>query len=683
MKKSILWPMLSIVTFIALSLACGGTPTPEPTLSPDRIVASAEPYTVFIEARFPGDREGSGTGIIFHEDGWIVTNAHVVESASAIRVRAPDRGELAAQLFGVSPCDDLAVIKVPGAGFKKAVFGDSNNLNPGEDVIAIGYPLGRPDISVTRGVVSRLHETLDQLQDLIQTDASVNPGNSGGPLLNMKGEVVGIITIKVQYDRAGNPIEGTAFAISSNIANDLVPELTQPPYRHWLGLNTIPLQDINREAGLEGLLIIGVSDNSPAERAGLQPLDVILTMQGMSINSMSDLCDVIRRVGPGDTLSYEILRDGQIISTEDQEVASEATPTPPSTLTPTPSPTPQGMKTYTNRMLGFSLQYPEDWTIEEKEDEVDVSCSTPPISFSVLVDKRERPGTPQEVVDEWITVLKSKYPDLELADTRELTVDGVEAVAQGAGLVTESGTKVAIAIVGVVKGDLEYSIITMGELADVDEMTETLTAMHNSFRFLEEEAALAVTPTPGLTLLFEDDFSDPTCRWDEISDADIEMGCQQSQYRFRVNKAGVTYISLPTRHTSSADFLLRAQVKQAEGPDRSLHGVVFRHQDSKHYYLFAIRGDGYYAILKNENGFEYLVNWTPSDTINQAPDRNSLAVGAVGSRFLVSINGQTVDEFVDDSFQIGGFGLAVGTFPDEPDAPLIYFDDVEFWEYGP
>jgi S1-C subfamily serine protease len=477
------------------------------SLTPGDVVKSAKPYTVFIKTRFD-DREGGGTGIIYDDSGLVITNAHVVEGAAIIQVNVPDRGILSAQLIGLSPCDDLAVIKVPGSGFPVASLGDSNNLEEGEDVIVLGYPLGDPQPSVTRGIVSKLHVTVDQLQDLVQTDASVTPGNSGGPLLNMRGDVVGIVAVKATYDDDRNPIAGIAYAISSNLVNEITSDLARGKNRDWIGLNVIPLREI--EPDFRGLWVIAVSDNSPAERANLRLLDVVLTMNGVPMNSIADLCNVIRA----------------------------------------------GSREFSYEVLGFDGEYR----------------------------------------------------------------DGV---------------------------------ITMGE-------------------------GRAVTPTPPEPgIAFEDEFSDRTCRWVESLDPDVERECAQNRYRFQVNRVGFVYVALPTNPESYADLALQADVEQTGGSDYSFHGVVFRFRDTRHYYLFAIRGDGHYAVMKNDDSdLEYLVDWKPSQYINLGRGENTLTVLAVGSLIRVLINGEIVDTVYDDSFSSGSIGLAVGTFPDERYAPLVYFDNV-------
>jgi len=708
MKGSTLRSVFPIIATIVLSIACGVEPTVIPTatlISPEQVVASARPYTVFITTRFPGDSEGSGTGIMFREDGWIVTNAHVVEGAAVIKVRVPDRGDLTAQLIGASPCDDLAVIKVPGSGFAKAQFGDSNDLQLGEDVIVTGYPLGQPDLSATRGIVSKLHVTLDQLQDLVQTDASVNPGNSGGPMLNRKGEVVGIITLKVKYDQAGNPIEGTAFAISSNLANERVPELAAGNNRDWVGLNAIPLKDIDPE--LRGLMIIGVSNNSPAERAGLQPLDVLLTMGGLRMDSKADLCDVVRALGSGGTLSYEIVRDGQIISSE----ASPASASQPRTA-PTTGLTAVFEDDFSDPTSGWSehLSNASEKGYENGKYSILIkgtglmSWSTPGLSFGDFVLEVE--ATQVEGPDDNQYGVLYRYVDTDNFYLFTVSGDGYYAVAKYQDDEPEmllEWTSSPIINLGqrtnnlaVVAAGSHFGFYINGEhVADVTDQSfpeGDIGVMAGSFdepgvliHFdnitvrAEQGQVPVATQTPGLTAVFEDDFSDVTCQWYEISDANVEMACQQNRYRFKISGTGVTYVSLPTRPEPYADFLLQVQIEQVEGSDRSLHGVAFRYQDSKHYYLFATRDDGHYAILKNEDGFEYLVDWTPSEHINPGSEGNLLAVFVEGPLLSVFINGESVDVVHDDSYPTGGIGLAVGTFPDESGAPVIYFDNVEVW----
>lgn len=705
MKKSIPRSMLPIIIVIALGLACVGTatptsaPTPEP-LSLEEIVAIAEPHTVFIESQFPRDREGSGTGIIFNEDGWIVTNAHVVEGASSIKVHVPDRaGTLSAQLFGVSPCDDLAVIKVTGTGFPKAQFGDSNDLELGREVVVVGYPLGDPSLSVTSGVVSRLHVTREEQEDLIQTNAAVNPGNSGGPLLNMEGEVVGIISFK----RTGTAIEGTAFAISSNLANEVVPILTQGKNVNWLGLDAIPLSEIDSSL-TEGLWIVDVATNSPADKADLKAGDILVTLAGQDMNSMADLCGVLRNIRDTDELTYGVIPLEEIVGSEPTAIPTEtpgyiivleddfSDPTSGWSEGVTDLSTKgyesgkfsilikdSGVSSWSTR--GLSI---DDFVLEVEATQIE----GPNINaYGVHFRHIDRDNFYRFAIssDGYYAVMREKDGEFEyLVEwtpsphiNRDQRTNHLLVVAEGFQFSFFVNNKHLTDVTDQSFSEGDISLMAAsGDEAGVHIHFDNLKVWMEEGKALAATPTLpAATPTPGLTLAFEDDFSGPTCRWDERSDADVEMGCQQNRYRFRVNKAGSMYVSLPTRLESFTDFLIQVQVEQAEGPN-SLHGIVFRYQDPRHYYLFAIQGNGYYAILKNEDGFERLVDWTPSDIINRTPGRNSLAVGTVGSGIAVFINDEPVDEVRDDTFPTGGIGLAVGAFEDESGAPLIYFDNV-------
>ena len=286
------------------------------------LVEMVRPSTVLIYAEFGGDEAGTGTGIIYNADGHTITNAHVVEGAEIVKVQVPDTNRwLSAKIVGLSPCDDLAVIDIAGSGFTPAVLGESDDLKLGEELIALGYPLAADlgtDLTVTRGIVSKLHAQVDQLEDLIQTDASINPGNSGGPLVNMRGEVVGINTVKVEYSASGRPIQGLNFAIGTSFAKEIVAQLQWGENLHWVGLNTIPNSaEIADHFGLttsEGLLVYAAATGSPADSGDLQPGDVLISMEGVAVNSKADLCSVLKSHHPDDLLKVEILRGDSLLT---------------------------------------------------------------------------------------------------------------------------------------------------------------------------------------------------------------------------------------------------------------------------------------------------------------------------------------------------------------------------------
>ncbi len=321
---------------LAICLAgCGRGPKASPTpaaetpatsvpaeLEVSDLVEMLRPSTVLIYADFGGDEAGTGTGIIYNADGHTITNAHVVEGAAIVKVQVPDTNRwLSAKIVGLSPCDDLAVIDIAGSGFTPAVLGESDDLRLGEELIALGYPLAADlgtDLTVTRGIVSKLHAQLDQLEDLIQTDASINPGNSGGPLVNMRGEVVGINTVKVEYSASGRPIQGLNFAIGTSFAKEIVAQLQWGENLHWVGLNTIPNSaEIADHFGLttsDGLLVYAAATGSPADRGDLQPGDVLISMEGVAVNSKADLCSVLKSHHPDDVLKVEILRGDSMLA---------------------------------------------------------------------------------------------------------------------------------------------------------------------------------------------------------------------------------------------------------------------------------------------------------------------------------------------------------------------------------
>jgi len=308
----------------ATEVAAVATPVESGTLEVAELVDMLRPSTVLVYSQFSGDEAATGTGIIFHADGYAVTNAHVVEGAAILKVKVPGAQRwLSAKIVGISPCDDLAVIDIAGGGFTPAILGESDNLKLGEELIALGYPLASDlgtDLTVTRGIVSKLPAQLDQLEDLIQTDTSINPGNSGGPLVNMRGEVVGINTVKMEYTSSGRPVQGLNFAIGISFAKEIIANLQWGENVHWIGLNTIPntaeVADYYGLTTADGLLVYAAATGSPADRAGLEPGDVLVKMEGVAINSKADLCAILKSHSPDDVLRAEIVRGGSRITRE-------------------------------------------------------------------------------------------------------------------------------------------------------------------------------------------------------------------------------------------------------------------------------------------------------------------------------------------------------------------------------
>lgn len=263
-------------------------------------------------------RVGQGSGFVISQDGYIVTNNHVVEDAKEITVKLNDGREFEASIVGQDPQTDLAVIKIDGKNLPYLELGDSNALEAGQWAIAVGNPLGL-QASVTVGIVSatgRANLDLAPFEDFIQTDAAINRGNSGGPLLNIKGEVIGINTA-IASNTGG--YMGIGFAIPSNMIKNIKDQLLDKGSvtRGFIGVN---LQAIDNDLAqvfkldqVEGALIADVSDNSPAKDAGLQRGDVILEYNGKKISSIGQFRNAVAMIPPGSDLVLLIKRDDALI----------------------------------------------------------------------------------------------------------------------------------------------------------------------------------------------------------------------------------------------------------------------------------------------------------------------------------------------------------------------------------
>ncbi|MGF1472689.1 MAG: S1C family serine protease [Rubrobacteraceae bacterium] len=271
-----------------------------------------------------GEGQGVGSGVIYREDGYIVTNNHVVEGGGEVEVLFADGSRETAEVVGGDGLTDLAVLRVGRNDLPAATFADSGGLVPGQMAVAIGSPQGLQS-SVTAGVVSGLNREFpaqlsgggqSALVDLVQTDAPISPGNSGGALANRDGEVIGI---NVAYLPPGAGAESLGFAIPSNTAISVADQLLESgevshPY---LGVS---LGDLSPEAaeefGLEadsGAVIAEVVPNEPAAQAGLQAEDVVVAIDSEEVGSSGDLISALRDYAPGDTVTLAVLRDGEEI----------------------------------------------------------------------------------------------------------------------------------------------------------------------------------------------------------------------------------------------------------------------------------------------------------------------------------------------------------------------------------
>lgn len=293
-------------------------------------VESVGPAVVTIEGTIAGqvtffgraiDQQVSGSGVIISSDGYILTNNHVVEGATELVVILSDGTEIPAEVISLDEFSDLAVIQAEGKMPAVALLGNSDQIKPGETVIAIGSPLGTFKNSVTVGVVSATGRMLDtgsgyQMEDLIQTDAAINQGNSGGPLVNLAGEVVGI-NVAIVRSSGSSVAEGLGFAIPANTARIIAEQMIENGYfaRPYLGIRWQAITPaIAQRYGLPvewGVYIMDVSIGSPADLGGLQKGDILTQIGDRMIDEQNSFANALFAYQPGQVVEIKVVRDNQ------------------------------------------------------------------------------------------------------------------------------------------------------------------------------------------------------------------------------------------------------------------------------------------------------------------------------------------------------------------------------------
>lgn len=309
------------------------TQSDENALSAQAVYQKVSPAVVTISAKgteykgfFAQDVEGIGSGFIINEDGYILTNYHVVELAISnntkdVTVILSTGEEVAAKVVNYDQNRDIAMVKLVDGTKVPAVveLGDSDGLYVGQEVVAIGTPLGKNFAqTLTKGIVSGVNRNLTteggNTGDYIQTDAAINSGNSGGPLINTKGEVIGINTAKLS-GQSETTIEGMGFAIPINDAKDRIESLSKP----ILNLG-ITVREVNSELAKqnnlpkEGLWVVGVTENSPAAKAGIQPSDLIVKFDGKEVKTFDELTKLKNNKNAGDKVEIVVYRNGKNVS---------------------------------------------------------------------------------------------------------------------------------------------------------------------------------------------------------------------------------------------------------------------------------------------------------------------------------------------------------------------------------
>ena len=307
------------------AVASGGMTTSQVSemVSPSVVVITTE-QVVYSQWSWYGQNQvesGAGSGVIISSDGYILTCAHVVSGASQITVTIGDT-DYTATVVGEDDTSDVAVLKIDATGLTPATVGDSDSLSVGDSVLAVGNPLGELGGTVTSGIVSALNRSVTiqgssstNTMSLIQMDASVSPGNSGGGLFNMNGELIGLVNAKSSSSDA----EGLGFAIPINDAIQVAQDLLENGYvsgRPYMGITYIAVTDAQTAAQLNvnayGVYVVDVVQGGPADKAGLKAGDRIVSIDGTEIAQKDDLGTLMQQHTAGDTLSITVARDGQM-----------------------------------------------------------------------------------------------------------------------------------------------------------------------------------------------------------------------------------------------------------------------------------------------------------------------------------------------------------------------------------
>lgn len=265
---------------------------------------------------------GAGSGVIISEDGYIVTNNHVIENANRITVKTGEGNEYEAQLIGTDSQTDIAVIKIDAKDLVKATFGDSSNLEVGNIVIAIGNPLGELGGTVTTGIISALERQItveNEQMTLLQTDAAINPGNSGGGLFDENGNLIGIVNAK----ESSTGVEGLGFAIPINTVTEIIDELIENGSVTSRPVLGVSLYDVSSSSQYyrqseyeEGVYIVQIVEGGAADKAGLEQNDRIVSFDGKNVSTSAEVKSILRKHKIGDKVEIVVNRNGKEITKE-------------------------------------------------------------------------------------------------------------------------------------------------------------------------------------------------------------------------------------------------------------------------------------------------------------------------------------------------------------------------------
>ena len=273
----------------------------------------------------PVSAAAAGSGFVITNDGYILTNYHVIDGAQSIKVAFVDGTTYDAVLVGGEEENDIAVLKIDTTGLTPVIIGDSDNIKVGEQVVAIGNPLGELTYSMTQGIISAKDRSITmqngEVMNMLQTDTAINSGNSGGPLFDMYGQVIGITSAKLSSSSSSSEatIEGLGFAIPINDIKDMVQDIIAHGYvtgKAYMGITvtTVPESDAQRYGMSQGALVKSVDESSCAAKAGLQKGDIITAIDGTTVLSSAELVEAKKEYKAGDTVTLEVDRSGETLT---------------------------------------------------------------------------------------------------------------------------------------------------------------------------------------------------------------------------------------------------------------------------------------------------------------------------------------------------------------------------------
>lgn len=312
-------------TVVNIAQVNGKTPLTAPEIYASFVGSTVGITTEIVTTNYwgqPVSQAAAGSGFVITSDGYILTNYHVIEGASSIKVAFVDGTTYDAKLVGGEQENDIAVLKIEATGLKPVIIGDSDNIKVGEQVVAIGNPLGELTFSMTQGIVSAKDRTIamqnNEVMNMIQTDTAINSGNSGGPLFDMYGQVIGITSAKLSNSGASSEatIEGLGFAIPINDIKGMVEDIIQNGYvtgKPYMGITvtTIPEAHAQRYGMSQGALVQSVDSASCAAKAGLQQGDIITSIDNTTVLSSAELVAAKKEYRAGDTVTLGVDRNGE------------------------------------------------------------------------------------------------------------------------------------------------------------------------------------------------------------------------------------------------------------------------------------------------------------------------------------------------------------------------------------